>query len=440
MYQALLDRPLVRGGQGPSRFPRIPWRSVQSRRRGSGGRPVRSAPASCFCANRMYLSQVWRILGCMTSGERWRLGRRPALDGLRGVAVLLVVAYHVAGEKFPAGGIVGVTAFFVLSGFLITSLLLEEHRSTGRVSLTAFYGRRARRLFPALALMLSIAVPIALLTGTVPPASAVAVVFYSANWWLLTGHHLGMLIHTWTLSSEEQFYLLWPVALLALRRTRRPLLLIGALALVPLAFLSQLSIAVSADALLLGCGLGVWMHDRPTPRPLPTAVIPLALSAMFAACWIHAAPIWATLASSAASLVVVYGIATGSAATLLNGAPMRAIGRRSYGLYLWHLPILTVSLWIGTAAGLGYWQSVAVALPVVFGIVELSWRFVEQPFLRNARGASKVLERRDALGRGSVGRRGEPDVRWRDGAGDRGRPDQPRDTIGREVAAPHVRP
>lgn len=401
---------------------------------------MRSAPASCFCANRMYLSQVWRILGCMTSGERWRLGRRPALDGLRGVAVLLVIAYHVAGEKFPAGGIVGVTAFFVLSGFLITSLLLEEREASGSVSLVGFYGRRARRLFPALALMLSIAVPIALLTGTVSGASAVAVVLYSANWWMLAGHHLGMLIHTWTLSSEEQFYLLWPVALLALSRVRRPLIAIGAVALVPLAFLDQLSIVVSADALLAGCALGVWMHGRPVPRPLPSVAIPAAMAVMVAACWIHAEPIWATLASAAASLVVVYGIAANSAPSVPDMPLTKAIGKRSYGLYLWHLPILTVGLWIGTAAGLGYWQAVAVALPVVFGIVELSWRYVEQPFLRNARGASKVLERRDALGRSPVGRRSEPDVRGRDGAGDRGRPGQPRDTIGREVAAPHVRP
>src|SRR3569832_403014 len=103
----------------------------------------------------------------MTSGDQWRLGRRPGLDGLRGVAVLLVIAYHAIGDAFPAGGVVGVTAFFVLSGFLITSLLLEERAKAGRGSLRGFYARRARRLFPALAVMLAFAGPVAIASGTV---------------------------------------------------------------------------------------------------------------------------------------------------------------------------------------------------------------------------------------------------------------------------------
>jgi peptidoglycan/LPS O-acetylase OafA/YrhL len=329
----------------------------------------------------MYLSPIWRILDGMDSGERWTLGHRPALDGLRGVAVLLVIAYH-ASHDLPAGGVVGVTAFFVLSGFLITSLLLEERERTGTVSLRGFYVRRARRLFPALAMMLALGAPLALVSGTVSVAGIVAVAGYSANWWMLTGHDLGMLVHTWTLATEEQFYLLWPVALLAIARARKPLLIVGVLALIPLVFTHQLGIAISSDALLAGCAMALWFHTPRTLRAAPAGAVPVCLALLVVTSFAPWAPIWTVALATLGALGVVYAIAVGSPTPLLQTPLARALGRRSYGLYLWHLPVLTFGLWIGVAAGLGYWQSLAVTAPVLLGIVELSWHFVEQPFLR----------------------------------------------------------
>jgi peptidoglycan/LPS O-acetylase OafA/YrhL len=250
-------------------------------------------------------------------------------------------------------------------------------------------------------------VPLVLLTGTVTGAGVVAVVFYSANWWMLAGHDLGMLVHTWTLATEEQFYLLWPLVLLALTRLRRPLLAIVGLAVVPLLFTGSLSVLVSGDALLVGCGLAVWLHGKPTPRPLPSFAVPLCVAALVAACWIHAAPIYASSAATLASLGIVYGIATNSRAPLLASRLAEAVGRRSYGLYLWHLPALSIGLWVGVALGLNYWQAVTAGLPLMFGIVELSWRFVEQPFLR--RRSADLGDRHGAVGR-VEGTRGPADL------------------------------
>ena len=138
-------------------------------------------------------------------GNSYRLGRRPALDGLRGLAVLLVVASHSQWTDPRSAGVVGVTLFFVLSGFLITRLLLEENDETGRIDLRAFIGRRARRLLPALGLFL------ATLAAAKVPLGAIAVTaFYSADipWvvHLVSRDGLPYLGHTWTLSLDCLLY------------------------------------------------------------------------------------------------------------------------------------------------------------------------------------------------------------------------------------------
>src|SRR5215475_1344618 len=173
-------------------------------------------------------------------------GYSPALDGLRAFAVASVLLFH-AGVPGLDGGFLGVDAFFVLSGFLITSLLLAEHAKHGAIKLAAFWARRARRLLPALLLVL-VAVAIAghyLLISddlSLLRTDELAALFYVANWRMIyrgTGYFAATatpspLQHTWSLGIEEQFYVLWPLlivgllAALTLRRTRRVLFLVCA--------------------------------------------------------------------------------------------------------------------------------------------------------------------------------------------------------------------
>jgi peptidoglycan/LPS O-acetylase OafA/YrhL len=157
------------------------------------------------------------------------------LDGLRGLAVTLVLLNHTFASFL--GGIYGVDIFFVLSGFLITSLLINESARFGIIDYRAFYIRRALRLLPALILTLMGVAAIVVITGSNEHDTrylvvALAVVFYAGNWLIASHGHLGYLAHTWSLGIEEQFYTVWPVILvLLLRRTRRPItvLLIGVL-------------------------------------------------------------------------------------------------------------------------------------------------------------------------------------------------------------------
>jgi len=155
---------------------------------------------------------------------------------MRGVAVLLVLVFHSWWGVIP-GGLIGVDVFFVLSGYLITTLLLDEWRRSGRISLARFYGRRALRLLPALTLMTATCSVVVLADPASQFGSATLHAIpltagYMANWAYAGGSDLGLLAHTWSLSVEEQFYLLWPVILIGLLLWRGPwAALLGALPL-----------------------------------------------------------------------------------------------------------------------------------------------------------------------------------------------------------------
>ena len=153
--------------------------------------------------------------------EPFKLGYRPALDGLRAVAVLAVLTYHAGWIQ---GGFLGVDVFFTLSGFLITTLLCEEHARDGTIAIRRFYVRRARRLLPALVVLLLVCGGI--LFATMPSAFwpilggyLLGVLSYGANWLIIYWRDLGVFGHTWSLAIEEQFYLAWPVLLLAAAAT-----------------------------------------------------------------------------------------------------------------------------------------------------------------------------------------------------------------------------
>jgi len=347
----------------------------------------------------------------------FRLGYRPALDGLRGVAVLAVLLFHTppigstAGNQLP-GGFLGVDVFFVLSGFLITSLLLEECAATGGVSFRGFYVRRALRLLPALA-------PVVVVAGAAMIASDVswrtvgfvlAVILYVANWAIVCGLPQGLLGHTWSLAIEEQFYLLWPPLLLILLRwtRRRGTLLIIVAAAAGLAVAYRFAIMMSAtgmariyvgldahaDPLLIGCALAIFCSSSYFRRRSRAAIVAwnllgvvggacllvLLIRARFPVDYVlSSVSTWAAIATAA---VIVSVLLPASPCEALLRMPLLVwIGRRSYALYLWHLPVFYLAgpLWRPGAEAL---EVKALAWAVCFALAAGSFVYLEQPALR----------------------------------------------------------
>lgn len=334
----------------------------------------------------------------------WRLGQRPALDGLRGVAILLVIASHVFAGRFVGGGPVGVTIFFVLSGFLITSLLLEERERTDRISLRRFYERRARRLFPALALSLLVVGSISVYLGA-SPARLLPVVFYFGNWWIAFGGKLGYFRMTWSLAVEEQFYLLWPLLLIGVARLggRRAIMwtaVVGAALSIALRFALwddgtgaqriRFGSDTNAAGLMVGCALAVWMSTRTTGQNRPVTALAATVFAALTGFFVAPAAytLVAPLVGILVAVVLILTLCQDGDAGPFASRFMRYAGRRSYGWYLWHVPALLLSVrWLGYAA-----PAILLGLGVTLAMAELSWRYVEQPFLR--RNAPRREEQR----------------------------------------------
>ena len=358
------------------------------------------------------------------SGSRARPGtstaRRPAhlpqLDGLRTVAVALVLAYHVMRTQelsFLPGGFVGVDVFFVLSGFLITSLLLREHAKTGSVDLRRFYVRRLWRLYPALVLVAAVtAAAIAFAPGvfglrSASPAEALVALAYGMSWWsgleLPGGPYLLGL--TWSLSVEEHFYLLWPLLLLALLRRGGGLRSVVVVAGLANAWPAVLWLT-GADPdrlyylpdsrfaqLLTGCALATLLLRRTDLGRLGRAFTPAAAATALTALTVvalagHRTQAWYWLGGMqllgiGAAVVIGHLVlhTEGRLAQALRWGPLPVLGLWSYGIYLWHLPLIRLAQPVlgetfAVAAG-------AALLAVPFAAA--SYRFVEQPLLRRSR-------------------------------------------------------
>lgn len=323
--------------------------------------------------------------------DGWRLGHRPGLDGLRGIAVLLVLLDHGHVGPFDhGGGRAGVTLFFALSGFLITALLVEEHRRCGRVDLRAFYMRRVVRLLPALVALVVFAVAV----GWVTLRQAVLAMSYVGNWHQAEGGDMGLLSHSWSLAIEEQFYVLFPAAFILLVRWPRACLwTLGALALGSAVLRAQMwSVGFSgtrlyhgsdtrADAILLGCALGFWYATgRGWRLPRWAGVVgAVGLSAVALSAFLDFFYFGAALAAVSSVAVIAAVVQVTSAPRPLEWSPLRRLGRLSYGLYLWHVPIFW---WIEAEqrAPLHGW-SAALAFAMSVLAAEASMRLVEAPAL-----------------------------------------------------------
>lgn len=356
--------------------------------------------------------------------NRWTLGHRPGLDGLRGVAILLVMVAHAAPSgRWGAGGSAGVTIFFTLSGFLITALLVGERERIGRVRFGAFYLRRARRLFPALAVMVIVCTMIGYVVDGFPatPKNALLGLSYVSNWVIIAkgDEPLGIFGHTWSLSIEEQFYVVWPLVLVLAMRSRHwrgIVYAITASAWIYAFFARWIywyadgpqrvysGADTRMDALLVGCSLAVWMTSRSvTAKPSPRTDALLVTIPILVFGTAHPAmdyllnPGWIPLLVAC----VLYRVSAGNYSGLLTNGVLRYVGSRSYALYLWHGPIAGL---IEMELGLSHWLEVGVAYALSFLLAEASWRLVERPFLRRGQTTPETRRRNsnEAIHRDSV--------------------------------------
>ena len=371
----------------------------------------------------------------------------PGLDGLRAIAVLLVIVYHFWPTVLP-GGMIGVDIFFVISGFLITSLLLREGALNGRIALGSFWIRRARRLLPAIALMILVLGPVSLIVGGDIQVNLgrqlLGAATFSSNWIsIFAGNDYfaqtspELFTNFWSLAVEEQFYVLWPLLIVASglllgRRWRRfsVVMVLGIVASLGAAtFLLMNGASVSrvyygTDTHLYGLLLGAllafarpWSLYPPIgKKALYRVAQPFGLVAFIRVMvsWLslfalipyailvpESAPgaiPWGLFGASLLALGVIQGMlpdmlagASEALRRLLNFAPLRWVGERSYGLYLWHWPLAVVMHYV-----LGADRSPLVNIGVLvatFAIAEMSYRWVETPIRRHGfRGsANRVI-------------------------------------------------
>ncbi|MSV99930.1 MAG: acyltransferase family protein [Actinobacteria bacterium] len=359
---------------------------------------------------------------------------RAGLDGIRAFAVLAVLCYH-GGVSWVPGGFLGVDVFFVLSGFLITTLLLKELRSRETIGLVAFWARRARRLLPALFLVLifcAIFVLFFTTPGTYPSfgADALSSLLYVANWhfifqgsnYFALGAAPSLLEHTWSLAIEEQFYVLWPLILLGLFRigARTKILfgvcLVGALASTAwMAWLFHHGASLSrlyygtdthAECILIGAALALAflaLNRQPLSRRWQQVLggagwIGLGLIGFlmwhttFSDSFLYQGE-FLLLALSAAALTLCASVCARSVLTrLLSLGILVFLGRISYGLYLWHFPLFQ---WLSASrVHLSGWPLLGVRIGVTLVVAICSFFFVERP-IRHSLILSKKTASKD---------------------------------------------
>ncbi len=368
--------------------------------------------------------------------------RIPSLDGVRAIAIILVLLFH-GGFGWAGGGFFGVDVFFVLSGFLITGLLVAEFGRSAGIGLTRFWAHRVRRLVPALLAVLAAVMVYAAFFA--PPdtlgqlrGDAVATLLYGNNWHLVSGgsgyfadlNTPRPLLHTWSLSIEEQFYLVWPLAVVFLLRVTRSLRVLLTVAIGG-AVASAVAMAVlfgggagegrayygadtRAQALLVGAALAIVLAHPLGDRPAgpvsagagalvrPVRITPLirvslvvvggaglamliwmSVTTTSATHWIYRGGFALVALAAAVVVASVALVPTSPWAQALSLRPVRYVGAISYGLYLWHWPVFV--LVDNARTGLEGWPLFGLRVGVSVAVAALSFHLLEMPIRRQAR-------------------------------------------------------
>lgn len=351
--------------------------------------------------------------------------RFAGLDGLRAIAVGAVLLFHLTPGALP-GGYIGVDLFFVISGFLITALLLQERERSGRIDLAAFWRRRARRLLPALGVLLLVCCSAAWVIGgdvlVGLGRQVLGALTFSSNWQGVTGAHSyfdetspELFRNLWSLAVEEQFYLLWPLAVFGLLLFPRRGWRLAAVAAVAAA--SALAMAAmfvpgddatrvyyGTDTHSFGLSIGALLAFATARWPrsalgwarsarffVPIVALPAIAGLVLAIAFLPAdGPVafqgGLAAVSVLAAIAIAGSIVPGSlVGRALDAKPIAWIGERSYGLYLWHWPVFVLvvaALPSWPRSGASGWALGGIALVVTVAAASVSYRFVEQPIRR----------------------------------------------------------
>ena len=413
--------------------------------RASGPVPSGARAAGAAAVAAMPTASRRRPSGTAASGRPGTPSKRrylPGLDGLRALAVFAVIAYHL-GLSWAQGGLVGVTVFFVISGFLITGLLLRELDESGTVDIKRFWVRRLRRLMPAVILVIAVTALLAFAFNHVLlyklKEDAVPSLLWFTNWWYIFRQQSyfdaiaapSPLLHFWSLAIEEQFYLVWPLVLLLLARLgtkrtrlRRIVVVLAAVSGIAMALLYNPQADPSrvyygtdtrAFSLLVGaylaCVLPVFTRvprgsgEHPVPLPDRTQAQVAGLVGLVALVVLTVAvpgtsPFFyrggLVLASVLSAVLITAIVMPRTLFSKVFGAkPLVWLGKRSYGIYLWHYPLLLLMNPTNAAAP----GPVKIVLELVLIVVasELSYRFVEEPLRRGAIGRAIAGWKQGAL-------------------------------------------
>jgi len=356
--------------------------------------------------------------------------RLAGLDGLRAIAVTLVIVFHL-GPGVLLGGYVGVDVFFPISGFLITALLLRERSATGRIGIVAFWQRRARRLLPALGVLLVVCCGAAFVIGgdvlVELGRQVLGATTFSYNWLAVADGSAyldsttpELLRNLWSLAVEEQFYLVWPLLLLGIWLV--PSRVFRVVFVLAVAVASAVAMAALASTgattrlyygtdthsfgLALGAAFAIARHEWPAfaiPRRRLTRALAgagglLAVAGLVLVAFVLPEDGPAMYRGGLALVAVLTTLAIAAATVpgsvfgrVLDVQPLRWIGERSYGLYLWHWPVfvlVTAALPLWDRTGNGGWTLGGIALAITVVASALSYRFVEMPIRRHGLRAS----------------------------------------------------
>ena len=354
----------------------------------------------------------------------------PALDGLRAFAVIAVVLYHMSASALP-GGLLGVTIFFVLSGYLITGILIREWSQTGKIDLPRFWIHRVRRLFPAIVFMLCV---VLIITALVAPDMLTklrndlfAALFWFTNWWYIfqdLSYFEAMgapspVTHFWSLAIEEQFYVVWPPLLLLLFKGKvkkqNIQKIVLALALVSVVLMVVLYVPdgdpsrvyygtdTRAFSLLIGAFLAFVLpahricgHGRKGLKPKQREVIGIVgivccVGIVIVMLFIDGYSPFMYYGGILLASVLTGGLIVSlvdphnAIAKAFSWRPLVYVGKISYGIYIWHYPILLLMTDFNSAAETPFWWFIFEAL-VVLGVSAFSYHFVEQPIRKGCLG------------------------------------------------------